>query len=98
MRTRTPARRLGEGAAVLPDADAKGVATRKASGEVLTAIAPELPELWGGSADLAESNNTTPKGQPSFIPAELSTKDFSRRPVRPGAALRHPRARAWARS
>ena len=58
-------------------ADEKGVATRKASGEVLSAIAPELPELWGGSADLAESNNTTPKGQPSFIPADLSTKDFS---------------------
>ena len=44
---------------------------------MLSAIAPELPELWGGSADLAESNNTTPKGQPSFIPAELSTKDFT---------------------
>ena len=58
-------------------ADEKGVATRKASGEVLSAIAPGLPELWGGSADLAESNNTTPKGQPSFIPAELSTKDFT---------------------
>jgi transketolase len=59
------------------DADEKGMATRKASGEVLSAIAPELPELWGGSADLAESNNTTPKDQPSFIPEELSTKDFS---------------------
>jgi transketolase len=59
------------------DADEKGIATRKASGEVLSAIAPELPELWGGSADLAESNNTTPKAQPSFIPQELSTKDFS---------------------
>jgi transketolase len=59
------------------DADEKGIATRKASGEVLSAIAPELPELWGGSADLAESNNTTPKDQPSFIPQELSTKDFS---------------------
>ncbi len=58
-------------------ADESGVATRKASGEVLSAIAAELPELWGGSADLAESNNTTPKGQPSFIPAELSTKDFT---------------------
>ena len=44
---------------------------------MLTAIAPVLPELWGGSADLAGSNNTTPKGQPSFIPDELSTKDFS---------------------
>ena len=50
------------------DADAKGVATRAASGKVLTAIAPELPELWGGSADLAESNNTTPEGEP-VVPA-----------------------------
>jgi len=57
-------------------ADPKGVATRKASGEVLTAIAPALPELWGGSADLAESNNTTPHGEPSFIPPERSTSDF----------------------
>jgi transketolase len=59
------------------DADPKGMATRKASGEVLTAIAPVLPELWGGSADLAGSNNTTPKGEPSFIPEEYSTKSFS---------------------
>ncbi len=59
------------------DADPKGVATRKASGAVLSAIAPALPELWGGSADLAESNNTTPNGEPSFIPQALSTKDFS---------------------
>jgi transketolase len=59
------------------DADPKGVATRKASGAVLDAIAPVLPELWGGSADLAESNNTTPKGQPSFVPKQRSTKDFS---------------------
>jgi transketolase len=72
-------RRLPEGwHRALPtfDADEKGVATRKASGAVLAAIAPELPELWGGSADLAESNNTTPKGQPSFVPAEFSTKEF----------------------
>jgi transketolase len=59
------------------DADPKGVATRKASGAVLTAIAPELPELWGGSADLAGSNNTTPKGEPSFLPADRSTKAFT---------------------
>ena len=59
------------------DADPKGIATRKASGEVLHAIAPVLPELWGGSADLAESNNTTPKGEPSFVPEERSTKDFA---------------------
>src|SRR5262249_54919892 len=37
--------------------DPKGLATRKASGEVLSALADVLPELWGGSADLAESNN-----------------------------------------
>jgi transketolase len=59
------------------DADPKGVATRKASGDTLSAIAPLLPELWGGSADLAGSNNTTPKGEPSFIPPEHSTKMFS---------------------
>ncbi len=73
-------RRLPEGwQDALPgfDADQKGVATRKASGAVLNALAPRLPELWGGSADLAGSNNTTPDGEPSFIPAELSTKDFS---------------------
>jgi len=54
-------------------ADPKGIATRKASGEVLTALAPVLPELWGGSADLAESNLTTMKGEPSFIPAVHQT-------------------------
>jgi transketolase len=58
-------------------ADEKGLATRKASGEVLNAITPVLPELWGGSADLAGSNNTTPKGEPSFLPEEHSTKEFS---------------------
>lgn len=57
-------------------ADAKGVATQAASGKVLEALAPVLPELWGGSADLAESNNTTMKGEPSFIPAAHATKDF----------------------
>ncbi len=50
------------------DADPKGIATRKASGDVLTALAPVLPELWGGSADLAGSNNTTMEGEPSFVP------------------------------
>ncbi|MGI9085305.1 MAG: transketolase [Aeromicrobium sp.] len=57
-------------------ANQKGVATRKASGEFLTAAAPHLPELWGGSADLAGSNNTTPNGEPSFIPPDRSTKEF----------------------
>ncbi|MBX6356579.1 MAG: transketolase, partial [Micromonosporaceae bacterium] len=57
-------------------ADPKGIATRAASGKVLNALAPVLPELWGGSADLAESNNTTMKGEPSFVPAEHATKEF----------------------
>ncbi len=55
----------------------KAVATRAASGDVLSALGPVLPELWGGSADLAGSNNTTMKGEPSFIPAKRSTKEFS---------------------
>jgi transketolase len=55
-------------------ADPKGVATRKASGAAINAIAPHMPELWGGSADLAESNNTTIEGVPSFIPEDRSTK------------------------
>jgi transketolase len=54
--------------------DAKGIATRKASGEILTALAPVLPELWGGSADLAESNLTTMAGEPSFLPADRQTE------------------------
>jgi transketolase len=57
-------------------ADPKGIATRAASGKVLDALAPILPELWGGSADLAESNNTTMKSEPSFIPSEYATKAF----------------------
>ncbi|WP_086849585.1 transketolase [Amycolatopsis kentuckyensis] len=55
------------------DPDPKGVATRKASGEVLNALAEPLPELWGGSADLAESNNTTMKGADSFGPEKAAT-------------------------
>ena len=53
------------------------MATRKASGEVLAALYPVLPELWGGSADLAESNNTAVKGAPSFLPADRQTKMWS---------------------
>ncbi len=55
----------------------KDVATRVASGAVISALAPVLPELWGGSADLAGSNNTTPDGEPSFVPPEYSTKMFA---------------------
>jgi transketolase len=54
-------------------ADPKGTGTRRTSGKILTALAPVLPELWGGSADLAESNNTTMEGEPSFIPAKYQT-------------------------
>jgi transketolase len=54
----------------------KAVATRAASGDVLSAIGPKLPELWGGSADLAGSNNTTIKGAKSFGPPSISTHDW----------------------
>jgi transketolase len=76
MQTRT----LPEGwAAELPtfEADAKGLATRVASGKTINAVAPALPELWGGSADLAGSNNTTIEGVPSFLPKDRSTKMFA---------------------
>ncbi|WP_250444890.1 transketolase [Actinotalea sp. C106] len=75
-------RRLPEGwTDALPEFPAgKAVATRAASGKVLTALAPVLPELWGGSADLAGSNNTTMDGEPSFIPAHRSTDKFTGNP------------------
>lgn len=50
------------------------LATRAASGQVLNALAPHVPELWGGSADLAGSNNTALKGEPSFLPPSRQTK------------------------
>ncbi|MTA83180.1 MAG: transketolase, partial [Actinobacteria bacterium] len=53
------------------------VSTRAASGKVLNAIAKVMPELWGGSADLAESNNTTIAGAKSFVPATHSTHEWS---------------------
>jgi len=54
----------------------KALATRAASGAVLSAVGPKLPELWGGSADLAGSNNTTIKGVKSFGPPSISTEDW----------------------
>ena len=67
--------------AALPVFEAgKDVSTRAASGKVLNAIGPVLPELWGGSADLAESNNTTIEGSPSFIPASRSTGAWTGNP------------------
>ena len=53
------------------------VSTRAASGKVINAIAAVMPELWGGSADLAESNLTTISGAKSFVPAEWSTHEWS---------------------
>lgn len=47
----------------------KEISTRAASGKVIQMIAKTLPEFWGGSADLAESNNTTIEGSASFLPA-----------------------------
>ena len=80
---RLAARRLPDGwAAALPSfpPTEKGVSTRKASGQILNALAPVLPELWGGSADLAGSNDTTMAGQPSFIPVDHQTRMFPGNP------------------
>jgi len=56
-------------ASALPAYEAgASVATRKASGETISALAAVMPELWGGSADLAESNNTSISGALSFLP------------------------------
>ncbi len=61
----------------LPVFEPGSMATRAASGKVLSALAPVVPELWGGSADLAGSNNTTMAGVASFLPAERSSHDFA---------------------
>ena len=63
---------------VLPDFDGvESIATRAASGKVINALAGVLPELWGGSADLAESNVTTIEAAASFAPPEHSTAQWS---------------------
>lgn len=63
---------------VLPRFDAGGeLSTRAASGKVINAIAGIMPELWGGSADLAESNLTTINGAASFVPTDHSTHEWS---------------------
>nr|WP_229232790.1 transketolase [Corynebacterium cyclohexanicum] len=82
LHERIEARRLPAGwEESLPEFPAgKDVSTRAASGKVLNAIGPVLPELWGGSADLAESNNTTIEGSPSFIPASRSTAAWKGNP------------------
>ena len=75
-----PARWAGRRRCPSWEPDKKGVATRKASGEVLKALADVLPELWGGSADLAESNNTTMEGANSFGPKSIATKMWDAEP------------------
>ncbi len=55
----------------------KDVSTRAASGKVLGALGAVIPELWGGSADLAESNLTTIEGAASFIPSVHSTHEWT---------------------
>ncbi|MDQ1465193.1 MAG: transketolase [Actinomycetota bacterium] len=65
--------------AELPTFEAgKAVATRKASGAVLNALAQKLPELWGGSADLAESNLTDIEGGGSFLPVAHGGDPYGR--------------------
>ncbi len=58
----------------------ESLATRQASGLVINALAAALPELWGGSADLAESNLTTIGGAKSFAPSQHSTAHWSAEP------------------
>jgi transketolase len=68
-------------AAALPVFEAgKEVSTRAASGKVLGALGAVIPELWGGSADLAESNLTTIEGAKSFVPAKWSTHEWTGEP------------------
>ena len=55
-------------------APGKDVATRAASGQVINAIAKHLPEFWGGSSDLAGSNNTSIDGGGSFLPSSSAIK------------------------
>jgi transketolase len=64
--------------AALPVFEAgSSVSTRVASGKVINAIAAVMPELWGGSADLADSNMTTITGAKSFVPSEWTTHEWT---------------------
>ncbi|MFM6939897.1 MAG: transketolase [Rhodoluna sp.] len=68
-------------AAALPVFESgSSISTRVASGKVINAIAKVMPELWGGSADLADSNMTTIEGGKSFVPTEWSTHEWSADP------------------
>ncbi|MEU4670342.1 transketolase [Amycolatopsis sp. NPDC023774] len=82
LRQRLSTRALPEGwAAELPSFEVgASMATRKGSGAFLDAVADALPELWGGSADLAESNNSTMTGADSFGPVAAATKMWAAEP------------------
>jgi len=73
-RLRTRALPAGWDADIPTFAPGKDVATRAASGQVINAIAKHLPEFWGGSSDLAGSNNTSIDGGGSFLPATSAMK------------------------
>ena len=67
--------------AALPNFEGgSSISTRVASGKVINAIAKVMPELWGGSADLADSNMTTIEGGKSFVPTEWSTHEWTADP------------------
>jgi transketolase len=74
QRLRTKALPTGWDADIPTFAPGKDVATRAASGQVINAIAKHLPEFWGGSSDLAGSNNTSIEGGGSFLPATSAMK------------------------
>ena len=94
MKERAAARGLGRRPARPSPPTRRASPPARRPGAVIQAIAKTVPELWGGSADLAESNNTTIEGAPSFLPHDRATKMWKADPTRrPGAALRHPRAR-----
>jgi len=73
-RLRTKSLPAGWDADIPTFAPGKDVATRAASGQVINAIAKHLPEFWGGSSDLAGSNNTSIEGGGSFLPATSAMK------------------------
>jgi transketolase len=60
----------------IPRFESGKMSTRKASGKVINALKDQLPELWGGSADLAGSNNTTLEGELSFLPRDRTTQEW----------------------
>ena len=73
-RLRTKALPAGWDSDIPTFAPGKDVATRAASGQVINAIAKHLPEFWGGSSDLAGSNNTSIEGGGSFLPSSSAIK------------------------